>query len=292
MFQYEYISSLINDGETIRYIMIKFFVKSIIFWSCSLLTLQHINTEKWDIDYPFSAYSSMTFYFIHTHPFIEIPLMILGINSFLVWSVNVGRSAIINFLDITGIIWVIMSIMICLNNNNQNNKIKTTKIESLLIQFYYNILKILKREYNNDEQYEIYTEEDSSWWSKTNKIKVLTKETKILGLINIGFILWIVIATSDNIFTYIDKYYNDNLYAIVTSIILSTVVMIIPKYYNKNIFLFSVTIYIIAFLFKILYIWGHLDIDIATGIFHILISISSQICVFLINNKIFDKVVR
>ena len=37
--------------------MIKFFIKSIIFWTCGLATLQHINidTEKWDIDHPFSA---------------------------------------------------------------------------------------------------------------------------------------------------------------------------------------------------------------------------------------------
>lgn len=108
--------SVIQILDTYKKPLCKLLFKSIIFTIITVpIYFNIIIDQEKDVDFPFSAYSSIAFFMIDTLLLIELPLMLLAINSFLVWSVNKSRTNVINYLDITCIIWVIACFLICLN---------------------------------------------------------------------------------------------------------------------------------------------------------------------------------
>lgn len=245
--------------------IVKLLVKSIIFTTVTIPVYYNLinnNNDTNDIDYPFSAFSSIAFFCVDTIFSIEIPLMLLSINSFLVWSINHTRTNIINFLDIISIIWVMLIIIMCLNYPIYKHS--HSYIDNWLTRL---ISKLCSKSSENDI-YDI-----------TN---LYFQDTFFLTtIINFMFSILITIVLCSPIKDYVIDFINENLYAIVGSFGLS-VVFIIPKYYNDKYFLNGLLMACVGFFIKLLYILSIMDVDISTGLFHLFIAGACQLCNFSI----------
>ena len=104
-------------------IIIKFSIFTIITVPIYYSIVDNEQSNKLLITYPFSAYTSLLFFCVDTNIFIELPLMLLAINSFLVWSIPDNRTSVINFLDLTCIFWIIICYITCLNYTKTYNAI-------------------------------------------------------------------------------------------------------------------------------------------------------------------------
>ena len=149
----------------------KLLLKSILFTIITVPSYFHISSnQEINVDYPFSAYSSIAFFIIDTLFLIEIPLMLLAINSFLVWSVNKSRTDVINFLDITCIIWVMACFLTCLNFPNSatdtSKVFNRTNWKDWLAQSYNRIVDNVKVYLYGESYYASHSIRDTNHYEK------------------------------------------------------------------------------------------------------------------------------
>lgn len=245
----------------------KRFIKGIIFTIATVPAFYYFTNDldDSDIDNPFSAFSSLAFLMVETKLMIEIPLMLLSINSFLVWSIGYNRGTVVNFLDIISIIWVILLFFITLSSIN-------TEIEqnSLKVPFF----NSFNTEFTNDNfDNNSFLKKLLMEWYRKNKLQIY---------FNFIYVFILIIIMSSPLYSNTIDFINKNLNTIIGSIGLTSVVLTIPHQLYEKKFWIALLIVFIGFFFKSLYLIDLLSIDFSTGMFHILVAISCQIAAFII----------
>jgi hypothetical protein len=376
-----------------KYIIYKTIIKFCIFIIFTIQNYYSFNenehSNKIKIEYPFSAYTSILFFCINTNIFIEIPFMILAINSFLVWSISQNRMSIINFLDLLCILWIMICYISCLNYtktyyNIFKHRLCNNIIHNILI-YINDIVNFVKLQYKtilnitkSDEKllnlkHTIITSESGNSISSITSMDsadsadladladsatlspILTKQTStdlatisnistksikqistdlatisnististkqtstdlttstdlatisttqtstdqttrtdlymyfnyeyLLIPIDISFILYIIIVLNTSIKQQSINFLNDNIHTIIGSLNVCSL-LVVPAHYNNMKFLIAYLIMIIGFLIKILYLFDIINIDLATGLFHICIAVSCQLFSIVINDN-------
>jgi len=333
-------------------IIIKFSIFTIITVPIYYSIVDNEQSNKLLITYPFSAYTSLLFFCVDTNIFIELPLMLLAINSFLVWSIPDNRTSVINFLDLTCIFWIIICYITCLNYTktynaifkhrvrNENNKVFNHVVcDENNEVFNYVVCDENNKVFNHvvcDENNEVFNEnnevfnENNEVFNKNNikpsiYIKGFFKRCLIMirsdeTLLNINNIsssdsesiihnpfieqnytyfnyeyllipidicitMYIIIVLNTSIKEQMINFINNNMNILVGTLILYGL-LVVPTHYNNKYFIIGYLIMIIGLLLKILYLLNIMNIDFATGLFHICAVFSCQLFSIVINNQL------
>jgi hypothetical protein len=287
-----------NENKLYKHIIYKIIVKFCIFTIITMPSYYSIidndQSNKLIIYYPFSAYTSLLFFCIDTNIFIEIPLMLLAINSFLVWSINTNRTSIINFLDLTCIFWVMICYITCLNYTKTYNSIFRYQVcdyyfEKILLyitNFFKPCVNIFSSNdsllnINNDVSHEpgtiMYTPFIIQNYTYFNYEFLLIP-------IDTCIILYIIIVLNTSIKQKMIDFLNNNITILVGSLVIYTL-LVVPIHYTNKKFLLGYFVMILGFILKVMYLLNIMNIDFATGLFHICAVFSCQMLSIVINNN-------
>lgn len=277
-----------------KYNIYKIIIKSCIFTIITVpIYYSIIDNDNSTITYPFSAYTSLFFYCIDTNIFIEFPLMLLAINSFLVWSIPDNRTSVINFLDLTCIFWIMICYITCLNYTKTYNTI----FKNSICNHYINYITILfKRCINmtstNEELFNLNNGIVSSHVPvsiidkpfNNNNLYTYFNYEYLLIPIDACIVFYIIIVLNTSLKQQMINFLNDNMNTLVGSLVLYAL-LVVPTHYKNKQFLIGYVVMVFGFLLKILYMLNVMNIDIATGIFHMCAVFSCQIFSIIINEN-------
>lgn len=278
-----------------KYNIYKIIIKSCIFTIITVpIYYSIIDNDNSTITYPFSAYTSLFFYCIDTNIFIEFPLMLLAINSFLVWSIPDNRTSVINFLDLTCIFWIMICYITCLNYTKTYNTIFKNSICNRYINY---ITILFKRCINmtssNEELFNLNNGIVSSHipvsiihepFNNNNYLYTYFNYEYLLIPIDACIVFYIIIVLNTSLKQQMINFLNDNMNTLVGSLVLYAL-LVVPTHYKNKKFLIGYVVMVLGFLLKILYMLNVMNIDIATGIFHMCAVFSCQIFSIVINEN-------
>jgi hypothetical protein len=308
-----------------KYNIYKIIIKSCIFTIITVpIYYSIIDNDNSTITYPFSAYTSLFFYCIDTNIFIEFPLMLLAINSFLVWSIPDNRTSVINFLDLTCIFWIMICYITCLNYTKTYNTIFKNSIckyyidkLSIYINYTTNLFKQLsiydKKSFNFNhvitnntvpvliidnpltDQNNLYINEELINHNhvpvsiidkpfNNNYLYTYFNYEYLLIPIDACIVFYIIIVLNTSLKQQMINFLNDNMNTLVGSLVLYAL-LVVPTHYKNKQFLIGYVVMVFGFLLKILYMLNVMNIDIATGIFHMCAVFSCQIFSIIINEN-------
>jgi hypothetical protein len=276
-----------------KYIIYKIIIKSCIFTIITVPSYYSIveneQSGKLLVTYPFSAYTSLFFFCIDTNIFIEIPLMLLSINSFLVWSIPDNRTPVINFLDLTCIFWIMICYITCLNYTKTYNTIFKHKYFNKPIIYTKGFIKRCLNMIKSDETLlnikDIASHEPESIIHNpfTEQNYTYLNYEYLLIPIDICITMYIIIVLNTPIKQQMINFINNNMNTLVGSLVLYGL-LVVPTHYNNRYFIIGYLIMIIGLILKILYLSNIMNIDLATGLFHICAVFSCQMFSIVINN--------
>jgi hypothetical protein len=271
-------------------IIIKFCIFTIITVPIYYSIVDNVQSNKLLITYPFSAYTSLLFFCVDTNIFIELPLMLLAINSFLVWSIPDNRTSVINFLDLTCIFWIMICYITCLNYTKTYNTIFKHKYFNKPLIYIKGLFKKCLIMIRSDETLlNINNISSSDSESIIHNPFIEQNYTYfnyeyLLIPIDICITMYIIIVLNTSIKEQMINFINNNMNILVGTLILYGL-LVVPTHYNNKYFIIGYLIMIIGLLLKILYLLNIMNIDFATGLFHICAVFSCQLFSIVINNQ-------